>query len=375
MTLTTDRPLSDGPAAPADAVTAPADAVTELADRLFEAGVAAFEMFSIYLGDRMGWYRSLAADGPATPAELAARTGTAERYAREWLEQQAVAGFVRAEPRGATHRFWLPPAAAEVLTDTGSLSYLAPLARFIGGVGVQLHELSGAYRTGGGVSWAQFGADALTAQAEMNRPWFDRELPRVLSEQPELHALLSRPGARIADIGCGVGWSSLALARAYPQARVIGFDIDDPSVDSARVNAAGTAEGERVRFVASDAAELVAHGPFDVVFAFECVHDMARPVEALAAARAALAPGGVMVIMDEATADAFAPDGDLVERLFYGWSITLCLPDSLSHHGSVGTGTVMRADTLREYATAAGFTEFGVLPTGEFGLWRFYRLG
>jgi SAM-dependent methyltransferase len=328
----------------------------------------------VYLGDRVGWYRALAADGPATPAELAARTGTAERYAKEWLEQQAVAGFVQAEPCGATHRFWLSPAATEVFTDTGSLSYLTPLARFIGGVGVQLHELSGAYRTGGGVSWAQFGPDALTAQAEMNRPWFEKELPRVLTGQPELNAVLSRPGARIADIGCGVGWSSLAVARAYPRAQVVGFDIDDPSVEAARGNAHGTAEGERVRFVASDAAELSAHGPFDVVFAFECVHDMAHPVEALAAARAALAPGGLMVIMDEATADAFAQDGDLVERLLYGWSITVCLPDSLSHRDSVGTGTVMRADTLRDYATAAGFTEFGVLPTGEFGLWRFYRL-
>ena len=165
----------------------------------------------------------------------------------------------------------------------------------------------------------------------MNRPWFERELPGVLAGQQELHERLSRPGARIADIGCGLGWSSVALATAYPNATVVGFDIDEPSIELARVNANNTPAADRLEFIAADAAELPGSGPFDVVFAFECVHDMPYPVEVLAKARAALRPGGVMVIMDEASADAFAPNGDLVERLLYGWSITICLPDSLSH--------------------------------------------
>lgn len=352
---------------------APADA-TLLADRIVESGVAAFEMYSIYLGDQLGWYRFLADNGPSTAAELAEQTGTVERYAREWLEQQAVAGFVQVEQSGTDDRFWLSEAAIEVFTDIKSLSYLAPLAKFVGAVGKQLPGLAGAYAAGGGVSWAGFGPDARTAQADMNRPWFERELPGVLAGQPDLHERLSRPGARIADVGCGAGWSSIALATAYPAATVIGFDIDEPSIRLAQENAQHSPAAGRIEFTFADAAELPESGPFDVVFAFECVHDMPDPVGVIAKSKEAVRPGGVMVIMDEATADSFAPNGDLVERLLYGWSITICLPDSLSHPGSIGTGTVMRAETLRKYATAAGFDHVEILPTGEFGLWRFYQL-
>jgi SAM-dependent methyltransferase len=237
-----------------------------------------------------------------------------------------------------------------------------------------LPGLADAYAAGGGVSWAGFGADARTAQAEMNRPWFERELPGVLAGQGELHQKLSRPGARIADVGCGAGWSTIALAMAYPAATLVGLDIDQPSIGLALENVKNSPATSRIDFTLADAAELPASGPFDVIFAFECLHDMPDPVRVLAKSKQALRPGGVMVIMDEASADSFTPNGDLVERLLYGWSITICLPDSLSHPGSVATGTVMRTETLRKYATAAGFDRVEILPTGEFGLWRFYQL-
>ena len=193
-----------------------------------------------------------------------------------------------------------------MFTDTTSMAYLAPLARFAGAVGVQLHGLADAYRTGGGVSWSEFGPDALTAQAEMNRPYYEQGLAPLLAGQPELHALLSRAGTRIADIGCGAGWSTIALSRAYPQATVTGFDLDDPSIELARINASETGT-TGTRFVATDGTELSSFGPFDVIFAFECVHDMAHPVEVLNAARQALTPGGVLIVMDEATANTSNP--------------------------------------------------------------------
>lgn len=343
-----------------------------LAQRILDASLGAVDLLSIHLGDRLGWYRSLAAEGPATAAELATRTGTHPRYAREWLEQQAVTGLLGVDDTGdpQSRRFTLPPAAAEVLTDTASLAYLAPLARMFAGSAGQLPALLDAYRTGGGVSWADFGADARESQADMNRPWYERQLAPALASVPDLDAALRTPGARIADIGCGGGWSTIALARAYPDARVDGYDIDEPSVRMATANAVAV---ERVTFHAGDAA-MLPEDTFDVVFAFECVHDMPDPVGVLAAARRSLRPGGCVVVMDEAVADEFTAPGDETERLMYGFSLFVCLPDGMSHPPSAGTGTVMRPDTLRRYGSEAGLTGFEVLPIADFGFWRFYRL-
>jgi SAM-dependent methyltransferase len=183
--------------------------------------------------------------------------------------------------------------------------------------------------------------------------------------------VLSRPGATVLDVGAGGGWSTIALAKAYPQAHVSGVDIDEASVELARANAA--AAGVDVDFRHGDAAGL-GEGSYDVAFAFECVHDMPAPVAVLSAVRRALAPGGCLVVMDEAVAEDFAPDGDEVERLMYGFSLLVCLPDGMSSQPSAGTGTVMRPSVLRGYATEAGFTHMEVLPIEEFGFWRFYLL-
>nr|MBA2530028.1 SAM-dependent methyltransferase [Euzebyales bacterium] len=212
--------------------TAPRDVTAdEFAERLFGAALGTLEILSIYLGDRLGWYRALAHGGPASAADLVARAGGDPRYAREWLEQQAVYGILEVvdgsgEDSADDRRFALPAGAGEVLTDTSSLGYLAPLARMLGGSAVQLPALLAAYRHGGGVSWGQFGDDARESQADMNRPWFERELAGALQGVEEVDAVLRRPSARIADIGCGAGWSSIALARAYPLAGVDGYDVD-----------------------------------------------------------------------------------------------------------------------------------------------------
>jgi SAM-dependent methyltransferase len=345
----------------------------EFADRVFRSALGTVEVLSIHLGDRLGWYRALAEGGPATPDELSARAGGAPRYAREWLEQQAAYGILTV---GEDGRFALPAGAAEVLTDPSSLSYLAPLARMLAASAAQLPALLDAYRTGGGVGWARFGTDMRESQADMNRPWFERELPGTLGRVPELDAVLRGPDVRIADVGTGAGWSAIALARTYPQARVEGFDVDPPSVELARANARDAGVADRVSFHLADASGLADRaGQFDAAFAFECIHDLPQPVEVLAAMHKAVRPGGPVVVMDEAVADRFTGEGDDVEKLMYGFSLLVCLPDGLAHQPSVGTGTVMRPDTLRRYAQEAGFTDVSVLPTGEFGFWRFYRLG
>ena len=360
--------------------TAPDGATTAaFADRVFGSVLGAIELLSIHLGDRLGWYRALDEAGPLSSAELAARTGTVERYAREWLEQQAVNGILAVDEADAAapaseRRFALPPAHAGVLTDTASLDYMAPIARMITAAAMRADSLVEAYRGGGGVSWAQFGDHAHESQADVNRPWFERRLGDALASVAELDAVLSRPGAPSAAVGCGHGWSTLALARAYPSARVVGIDVDEPSIAAARENAEAAGLVDRVEFRLAGGEELAEPGAFDAGFVFEALHDMPRPVEVLDAMRRAVRGDGAVVIMDEAVAPAFAPDGDEVERLMYGYSILMCLPDSLATPGSVGTGTVMRQATLERYATEAGFSRIEELPIEDFAMFRFTRL-
>ena len=358
-----------------EAMDASRQTADEVAERLFGSLLGTVEIMSVYLGDRLGWYVSLTEQGPATADELAARTDTHPRYAREWLEQQAVIGLLSVQDDGAAHErvYTIPPSTQEVMTDVSSLAFLAPLSRMFGAVGPALPRLLEVYRTGGGVSWDELGPDARESQADANRPWFESRLGPALSSISTLHDVFSRPGARLLDIGSGGGWSSIALARAYPGATVTGIDIDEQSVAMATVNAQSAGVADRVTFLHQDASTLPAE-QFDAAFAFECVHDMPRPVDVLAAVRKALAPGAPLVVMDEAVADEFAPNGDDLERMMYGFSLFVCLPDGLSSPPSVGTGTVMRPSTLRGYGEAAGFTDLEVLPIEDFGFWRFYQL-
>ncbi|ROS23062.1 bifunctional 2-polyprenyl-6-hydroxyphenol methylase/3-demethylubiquinol 3-O-methyltransferase UbiG [Cellulomonas sp. PhB150] len=341
-----------------------ADAV---ADRLMAATLGAQELFAVYVGERLGWYAALAARGPTTSAELASSTGTDERYAREWLEHQAVSGYVTVD---GEHRFVLTDGAREVLTDADSPLYLAPLGRLQAASGRVVDDLVEAYRAGGGVSWQQMGDDARTSQGALNRPFFLGALvDDVLPSIPVLHELLQR-GAKVADLGCGEGWSSIAVARAYPRATVVGIDIDAPSIETAQRNAVRI--GVEVAFELADASSA-RHDEFDVVMFFECVHDMADPVAVLAAARAMVRDDGYVLVADERTEEVFTAPAGPVERLLYGWSLTVCLPDGRSASPSVATGTVMRPAVLDGYARAAGFAGIEILPI-EHDMLRFYRL-
>lgn len=344
------------------------------AERLLAASMSTYETFSTHVGLQLGWFAALA-EGPLTSTELADRTGTQERYCREFCEFQASMGTVTMTAGDEDERrFALPPGPAEVLLDEQSLNYVGPLARMAVAAGRRIDDLVTAYREGGGVSWAELGADARESQAALNRPWFTRRLGPALAEVTELHATLGRPGARIVDVGCGGGWSSLALARAYPEASVLGVDVDAPSIDAARSAAAAEGLSERVQFVVTEGEDLPDSEPFDAAFAFECLHDMPRPVEVLAAVRRAVRPGGPVVIMDEAVDDELTAPSSEIDQCMYGFSMFICLPDGLSSDPSAGTGTVMRPAVLHDYATRAGFGTVEVLPIEDFGFFRFYRL-
>ena len=186
-----------------------------LVERIFASAVASFDIAGIYLGDRLGWYRSLADDGPASADELAERTGADARYAREWLEQQAVGGLLEVD---AEHRFSLPEGYRDVLVDPESINLMAPLSRMVVAAIGQLPQVAEAYRSGGGHGWEAFGADMREGQAGFNRPAVTHLLGKEwLPAVADVHdRLRADPPARVVDIGCGEGWSTLAIARAYP---------------------------------------------------------------------------------------------------------------------------------------------------------------
>ncbi len=349
----------------------------QFVERMLQAVGGAFTVFGIYLGHRLGYYPVLA-EAPQTSFELAARTGTHERYAREWLEQQTVAGILAVDDErrpAAERRYRLPAGHVEPLLHEESGNYIAPLAQLFAGAVRPLPALLEAYRTGGGVPYADYGHDLREGQAAINRPAFLTELAQTwIPTMPEVHArLLALPPARVADIGCGYGWSSIGLGHGYEHVRVDGYDLDAPSIERANAIAAERGLSDRVKFHVRDAGDAALAGQYDLVTAFECVHDMSNPVGVLSAMRRLIAPGGAVLVVDERVGDEFTAQGNDVEWMMYGWSILHCLPVGMADHPTAGTGTVMRTPTLERYAEEAGFRRVEVLPIENF-FFRFYRL-
>ena len=346
-----------------------------LSERMFTSLVGTAELLEIYLGDRLGLYEHLTGES-VTSGDLAARAGIAERYAREWLEGQAVSGFLHVDDVGATEterRYRLSEEHALVLLDRDAMTYLTPYARMFVAAAQRLPAIMHAYRTGGGVNWQDYGPDMSEGQEWGNRPTYITALADWLASVDDLHERLSAR-ARVADVGCGGGWSSIAIARAYPGVSIDGFDLDVPAIERARSNAEGEGLADRVTFHAVDPAEAGHGDAYDLVTAFECIHDLPQPVPVLRTMRSMAGKDGIVLVMDENVAHEFVAPGDEVERILYGFSTLVCLPDGMSHPGSVGTGTVMRPSVLEGYARQAGFSDVEILPI-DAGLWRFYRLG
>ena len=343
-----------------------------LGEKVFESILGTLDIFALYVGDRLGYYKHLAEHGPLTPHELAGRAGTVERYTREWLEMQAISGYLQVsddEPR----RFSIPEGHAEALTDHLSLGYVAPLARMISAAGMKLQDIVQVHRDGSGVAWDAFGHDMRESQGDMNKPFFLNLLAKEwFGSIDDIDERLSA-GAHVADIGCGLGWSAIGLAQGYDGVTVDGYDLDVPSIETASRHAAEQGVAERVKFHAADAGDEAVGGEYDLVTAFECIHDLPDPISTLRTMKRLAGDDGIVVVMDEKVSESFSPEADAVEHLMYGFSNFICLPDGMSHGHSAGTGTVMRPDTLRGYAHEAGFEDTEILPI-ETDFWRFYRL-
>jgi SAM-dependent methyltransferase len=353
-------------------------AVEELAGRIFSTGVGAAELCTAYLGIHLGLYRSLA-DSPATSMALAERTSCDERYLREWLTAQAVAGLVTAtgsDPESA--EFALAEGTYEVLVDETSPAYLGGLADIVAAAGRVLPLLADAYRVGAGVPYAAYGPDGVSAQSALNRPAFVNSL--VAEWLPQIPDVLARledetDPARVADLACGTGWAAIELAKAFPHLTVDGLDNDETSVAIGRRHAADHGVADRVDLEVVDLADGSADWSprYDLVLLIECVHDLPRPVEALQHARSIVRPGGTVLVVDERAAETFTAPGDQTERFFAAASAIWCLPQGRVGPNPEPVGTLIRPATMRDLALRAGYADLEILPI-DHPAWRFYRL-
>jgi SAM-dependent methyltransferase len=356
-----------------------AEAAERLATRLFETLTTGSELLTVELGRRLGLYDALRRHGPATVPQFAAGTGLLPRYAREWLEQQAAAGFLAVQDVNAAQDarvYELPAGHASVLLDPDNPHYAMGVPLLVTSLAQAIDAVEAAYRSGGAVAYSGFGEGLQQGIALLNRPGFTNNLAGWIATMPDIDGALTS-GGTVLDAGCGTGWSTIALARSFPRSRVIGLDMDEASIAMARRNAAEARLGDQVEFVVGNAAAQVvdALGAWRCTLAtvFEALHDMGSPVDALRGLRETLAPGGAVLVADERVADEFtAPAGD-EERMQFAISVVHCLPATMAESDAVANGAVLRAPTVRAWAHAAGFSRVTELPI-EHPFWRFYRM-
>ena len=317
----------------------------------------------VVMGDRLGYYRALADGQPTTPAELAEGTGTDQHYAREWLRAQAAGGYV--EYDAATGRFTLPPEQAAALTDETSPAYLPGFFQIAHGTTRDLPAVLAAARTGDGVGWHAHNADVHDGCERFFRTMYNAHLVgEWLPALDDVVAKLDR-GARVADVGCGHGASTVLMARSFPGSVFTGSDYHAGSIETARRRAEQTGVGDRVSFEVAPASSFAGAG-YDLITMFDCLHDMGDPVGAARHVRAALADDGTWMVVEPQAGDRVEDNLNPVGRAYYGFSTMLCTPASLSQEVGAALGTQAGPARIRDVATAAGFTRFRVAATTPF---------
>ncbi len=317
----------------------------------------------VVMGDTLGFYRSLANDGPATPAELAARTGIDARWVREWLHAQAAGDYL--EYDADTGRFTLSPEHALVLADADSPAYLAGFFQIVEGTVRDAPEVRAAVRTGSGYGWDEHNSDVHLGCERFFRTSYTTEL--VANWLPALDGVVEKltTGARVADVGCGHGASTNLMARAFPTSTFVGSDYHLASVETARQRAEAAGVADRVSFEHADARSFRGGG-YDLVTMFDCLHDLGDPVGAARHVRSVLAPDGTWMIVEPQAGDQLADNHHPVGRAYYAFSTLLCTPNSLSQDVGVALGTQAGPTRLQAVATEAGFASSRVVTETPF---------
>ena len=310
----------------------------------------------VVIGDKLGLYKALAGAGALTSAELAQRTGTTERYVRDWLVNQAASGYVDYDP--ATGRYTLPDEHAIALTDETSPFFL--LGAFQGSLAAVKSEakIREAMRNGGGLLWGEHDPDLFVGTERLFRPGYSANL--VANWIPTLDGVETKlkAGATVADVGCGHGASTIIMAQAYPRSRFAGYDNHAPSIERAREAAADAGVADRVTFEVA-AATAYPGANYDLIAFFDCLHDMGYPVAALRHARETIAPDGTVLLVEPMAGARVEENFNPVGRAYAGFSVLVCMPNAIASCGCASAlGTIATDDQLREVASAAGFTRF-----------------
>jgi SAM-dependent methyltransferase len=305
----------------------------------------------VVIGDKLGLYRSMAGAGSLSPEELADRTGTAARYVREWLSAQAARGYVSYDGDG---RFSLPDEHAVPLTDETSAACVIGAFEIAVGSVYATDTIAERFRTGDGFAWGAHDGHVLGGCERFFRPGYINHLASAwIPALDGVEAKLAN-GARIADVGCGHGASTLLLAETYPASTVVGFDAHEGSIDAARKRAADAGLGDRVRFEVASATTF--SGTYELVCFFDCLHDMGDPSGACAHVRNHLAPGGTLMLVEPFANDDVADNLNPVGAAYYGFSTLLCTPSSLSQEVGAALGAQAGEARLRDIVISAGFT-------------------
>jgi SAM-dependent methyltransferase len=308
---------------------------------------------SVVVGDRLGLYKGLAGK-PQTPQELADATGTDPRYVEEWLRGQAAGGYVGFDP--ATGAYSLSEEQAFALTDPDGPVFLPGAFELALGALRAVPRITDAVRSGAGVGWHEHDGDVFTGCEKFFRPGYLANLPDWL---PALDGVADklRAGAKVADIGCGHGASTVLMAGAYPASTFVGSDYHDASVDQARQRVRDAGLEDRVSFQVAS-AQTFTGGPYDLVTTFDAIHDMGDPLGAATHVREMLGPDGTWMIVEPFAGDTVADNLNPVGRIYYSFSTFLCVPNALSQSGGYALGAQAGEPPIRRLVTDAGFTRF-----------------
>jgi 2-polyprenyl-3-methyl-5-hydroxy-6-metoxy-1,4-benzoquinol methylase len=311
------------------------------------------------LGDRLNLFKTLAAHGPASSAELAKAASINERYAREWLGGMASAGYVQHDP--ATRRFTLPPEHVPVLAEEAGPMYFGGAHQMLLGTFGVLDQLTTAFRQGGGVAQPEYSEDWWAGMERFTGGWFENLLlPQWIPAMPRVREALER-GVDVADVGCYRGRALIKLARAFPRSRFVGYDVFEPAIRLATERAAEAGLADRIRFEQRDVSKELPE-QFDVITTFDVIHDAVDPLGLLRTIRQALRPGGTYVCLDINCSDKLEENAGPLGALFHGFSVLYCMTTSLSR-GGAGLGTMgLPESKLKELANEAGFADVRRVP-------------
>jgi 2-polyprenyl-3-methyl-5-hydroxy-6-metoxy-1,4-benzoquinol methylase len=309
----------------------------------------------VVMGDKLGLYRALAGAGAMTPDELAERTGTAERYVREWLNAQAAGGFVSYDP--GSDRYTLPPEQAVALTDEDSPAYLPGFFQIALGSVIDSPTITEKVRSGEGFGWGEHVHDVHEGCERFFRPGYNAHL--IAEWLPTLDGVVEKleQGARVADVGCGHGASTILMAKAFPNSTFAGSDVHAGSVETARRRAAEAGVADRVSFETAPASAYGGSG-YDLVTMFDCLHDMGDPVGAARHVSSSLKPDGTWMIVEPNAGDRPEENFNPVGRAYYAFSTLLCTPASLSQEVGLALGAQAGEARIRDVVELAGFTRF-----------------